>query len=415
MNQYIKLVFLAILTMSISNKPVFGQESEHDHQADSIEAKKSDHGHEEKDEHGHEEKDEHGHEEKDEHGHEEKDEHGHEEEQSGTELSSRQISLAEIKVEKLLPQRMNYRIYAPGEIKANGYTSYLVSPRVDSVVIKRHAALGDHVKAGQPLVTLFSEAVSEAQARFQITNSEWKRVKKLGKKAVGDKRYIAAQTEKQAAYSRLLAYGLSSEAIEQLNSASNALGEYTLNAFVKGAVLTDDFHQGQRVEAGESLMVLADESELWVEARLPPDTNLSLPQGLVADVQVGSSLYKATVSQEAHTIDSVTRTRIVRLVLKNSEHRLHPGLFVSVFFKFKTEDAVLAVPETALMRGSDSDWTVFVEESKGQFKPQEVTLGRPLGYLREINGIKPGTKVVTEGAFFVASQIAKGGFDPHNH
>ncbi len=55
MNQYIKLVFLAILTMSISNKPVFGQESEHDHQADSIEAKKSEHGHEEEGEHGHEE------------------------------------------------------------------------------------------------------------------------------------------------------------------------------------------------------------------------------------------------------------------------------------------------------------------------------------------------------------------------
>jgi hypothetical protein len=45
----------------------------------------------------------------------------------------------------------------------------------------------------------------------------------------------------------------------------------------------------------------------------------------------------------------------------------------------------------------------------------EVELGRALGPLREITGVKPGTRIVTEGAFFVASQIAKGGFDPHNH
>ncbi|WP_444993877.1 efflux RND transporter periplasmic adaptor subunit [Aliikangiella sp. IMCC44359] len=389
MNQIIKLMLLTVLIGSGNRAAVFSQEDSHDHQTN-----KTEHGHGKEDEHGHS---------------------NHESEESEAKLSPKQISLAGIKVAKLLPEPMDYQVYAPGEIKANGYTSYLVSPRVDSVVLRRHASLGDHVTTGQPLVTLFSEVVSEAQARFQITNSEWQRVQKLGRKAVGDKRYIAAQTERQAANSRLLAYGLSSSAIESLQKSSSTLGEYTLNAVVNGAVLTDKFHQGQRMEAGEALMVLADESELWVEARLPANSNLSLPRGMIANIQIGSNTYKAKVSQEAHTIDPETRTRIVRLVLKNKAHRLHPGLFASVFFNFKTENAVIAVPETALMRGSDGDWVVFVEETKGQFKPHEVTLGRSLGVLREIIGIEPGTRVVTEGAFFVASQIAKGGFDPHNH
>jgi len=68
-----------------------------------------------------------------------------------------------------------------------------------------------------------------------------------------------------------------------------------------------------------------------------------------------------------------------------------------------------------LMRGADGDWTVFIEHEPGQFEPQEIELGRSLGQWREITGLEAGIRVVTKGAFFVASQIAKGGFDPHNH
>ena len=67
------------------------------------------------------------------------------------------------------------------------------------------------------------------------------------------------------------------------------------------------------------------------------------------------------------------------------------------------------------MRGADGDWTVFVEEETGVYQPHEVELGRSLGKWREISGIPEGEAVVMEGAFFVASQFAKGGFDPHGH
>lgn len=111
------------------------------------------------------------------HGHEAKNE---EEEGAGVKLSKGQLTLAEINITVLEPQTMAYSIYAQGEIKANDYTSYLVSPRVDSVILKRHVALGDHVEINQPLVTLFSESMAEAQASYRLADSEWKRVQKLG-------------------------------------------------------------------------------------------------------------------------------------------------------------------------------------------------------------------------------------------
>ncbi len=86
-----------------------------------------------------------------------------------------------------------------------------------------------------------------------------------------------------------------------------------------------------------------------------------------------------------------------------------------MYFRFKTSEPVLAVPETALMRGADGDWTVYVEEAEGEYEPVEVELGRSIGGLREVSGLAAGQRVVLRGAFFVASEIAKGGFDPHNH
>ena len=289
------------------------------------------------------------------------------------------------------------------------------------MVISRHATLGQHVEKGDALVTLFSESVAEAQATYRVAYNDWQRNKKLGKATVSESRLLSSQTDYISAYSRLKAFGLTENAIAQVikdTAASTDLGElgqYTLIAQRAGAVLSDDFSQGQRVSAGDAIMVLADESELWVEARVSPNKQLNLPKGTQAIVDMAEQSFVATVIQEAHTIDPKTRTRIVRLSVKNIDDRLHPGMFVNVSFSFKTVEKVIAVPESALMRSSDGDWTVFVEDHPGEFTAVEVELGRSLGRYREITGIAPQTRIVTSGAFFVASEIAKAGFDPHGH
>lgn len=399
----------------ISSNTAFA-EDKHEHDNDGHHEAHQHQSEAEHDEHDHDEKEneDHGNEE-----HADHDEEGHgdeEHDESGVALSSTQASLANIEVQVLEPRKMDYQVYAPGEIQANGYTNYLVSPRVESVVLKRHVSLGEHVEKGQALVTLFSETVSDAQAAYREAHAEWQRVKLLGKKAVGDKRYISARSTFEATQGKLAAFGLSKQAIKDLpKKKSSVLGVYTLNASTSGAVLSDDFHQGQLVSAGGKLMEIADEQALWVEARISPQKTLPLPTGTQALVKVAEGTFQAQVAQEAHIIDQTSRTRVIRLLVDNSAHRLHPGMFADVFFQFKTNAPVLAVTEDALMRGADGDWTVFVEHEDGQFEPQEIALGRSLGEYREITGLESGTRVVTKGAFFVASQIAKGGFDPHNH
>ncbi|NRA72458.1 MAG: efflux RND transporter periplasmic adaptor subunit [Gammaproteobacteria bacterium] len=334
----------------------------------------------------------------------------------GITFSPEKMAIANIKVVALVPQRYASYVYAPGEIKANGYKSYIVSPRTESVVISRHATLGEHVKKGQPLVTLFSESVGQAQANYRVAYNEWQRIKKLGKKTVSGTRLLASETDFIAASSRLKAFGLTTQAISDVvkNNSSN-FGQYTLIAHRGGAVLSDDFSQGQRVAPGDALMVLADEDDLWVEARVSPNKDLNLPIGSKAILKLGEQNFVATVIQEAHTIDPITRTRIIRLSVKNPDDKLHPGMFVDVNFSFATSESVIAVPQSALTRSRDGDWVVFVEDHPGEFEAVEIELGRTLGELTEIKGLAPNTRIVIKGAFFVASEIAKGGFDPHNH
>ncbi|MFA3791654.1 efflux RND transporter periplasmic adaptor subunit [Aliiglaciecola sp. SL4] len=350
------------------------------------------------------------------------DEHGHgveskeEKHEEGITLSPKKMSLANIKVESIVPEYQYSSIYAPGEIKANGYRSYVVSPRTESVIISRHAALGEHVEIGQKLVTLFSEAMAQAQADYLIASTEWQRIKKLGNKTVSESRLLLAETTYNASYGKLIALGLTEKAIQSIsNKDIKAFGQYTLTAQREGVVLQDDFIQGQRVNAGDTVMLLADEKQLWVEAKVSPNKKLDLSKNSPGIVKLEGQSYNAKVIQEAHTIDPLTRTRIVRLSVENKDDNLHSGMFVKVYFQFSTQEKVMAVPEEALVRGADGDWTIFVEDHPGEFKAVEIELGRALGDFREIIGVESGTRIVTKGAFFVASEIAKGGFDPHNH
>ncbi len=452
-SQKFSLLAAVVLPVFINNsvlaQPANGTESAHQHeeQSQSNQHKHSDDHSHQKEKATSEEHGDHGDESSDGDIGEHTDEHSEKVELS---FSAKQMQLANISITQLAPRIMQQNLYAPGEIQANGYTSYFVSPRVESVIVKRHAILGEHVEKNQPLVTLFSEAVADAQAAYRIAYADWQRAKNVGKNVISESQLLSAQTDHIAAFSRLRAYGLTEQAIKTIiKDTSSILGEYTLRAERSGAVLSDDFHQGQRVSAGDAIMVLTDETELWLEARLAATNQMALAKGTLAQVVLAGNdsedIYTAEVIQESHTIDAKTRTRVVRLKVNNDNHQLHPGLFVDVYFALSSKKPVLVVPEAALLRGSDGDWLVYTqkehqepestehlhdeaqehEQEKVVFAAQEVELGQLYRTFskktnqwlswREISGIEENSKVAITGAFFIASQSAKGGFDPHNH
>lgn len=356
--------------------------------------------------------------------------HDHEEEQTGqvehlheqenrVHLNQEQRLSAGILVETLQLRPISNEIEAPGEIRLNAYASSRVIPRIEAQVVKRHVRLGNQVTEGQPLVTLSSVSMSEAQAALLVAAKEWQRVKKLGKKVVSERRFLQAQVTYQQSQAKLLAYGMTPSQTRRLideGNISRADGRFTLLAPQSGTVIRDDFVLGQMVDIGELLFELTDESTLWVEARINPQSLYQLNIDAPARVEVDNQWIDGKVIQVHHALDEKTRTLAIRLQIPNPDDRLHPGQFVTTRMAIGTPgETALTVPTEALLRSPDGDWQVFIEEETDEFEPVEVALIRQLPGVAVIEGLEPGTRVVTQGAFFIQSELAKSGFDVHNH
>lgn len=312
-------------------------------------------------------------------------------------------------------------IYAPGEVINNQYNTTMITSQTGAKVIARHVILGQHVSTNDKLVTLYSQNMTNLQSQLILNWQEWQRVKTLGIKTVGGKKHSETNIAFQQAKANVRAAGMNDKGIQEIMSDRYplALGEYVIVADHQGIVLSDDFHQGQFLDAGAPIITLVDESTLWIDAQFAPELGLEIPKNTAARVQISGAWFEAKVIQESHAIDEQTRTRNIRLKMDNPNHLLHTGLFAEVYLQLPIPGKTLLVPEAALMQSADGDWTIFIAETPNVFRALEVKRLGTIDKLIAISGldeaIEPGQTFAISGAFFLASELAKSGFDPHNH
>ncbi len=418
-NLTIKIAGLLVLFLLTTPSIASDNHEESGHQKEYSIGGHGDHD-EDHDESGHQEKESkgsHGDHDESSHGETGQKEAAHEEEQS-VKLSKEQIKIAGIVSESLTLQDVSTVIEAPGEVLLNAYKTASVTTRVSAQVFKRHAKLGDELTTGQPLLTLSSVEMANAQGEFLVTEREWKRVKKLGRKVVSESRYTEARVAREQARARVLAYGMTSKQADNFvksGDASKANGSFQLLAPQDGTVIKDNFILGELIEPGRVLFVISDESVLWVEAKLTPVQAALVSPGSTAVITLGKNSYTGKVVQVHHALDEDTRTLGVRIELANPEDQLHPGIFVQAKISSNNSALALAVPVDAVLRSPDGDWMVFIEHKAGEFEPKEVELIRTVGDISVIEGLEASSRVVTQGAFYVQSELAKSGFEIHNH
>ncbi|MEQ8483952.1 MAG: efflux RND transporter periplasmic adaptor subunit [Pseudomonadales bacterium] len=348
------------------------------------------------------------------------DDHEGEETEAAIELTADQQRQAGVVIDRVAVRPLDETLRVPGEVVVNAYQSARVTPRIPAQVMARHAKLGDRVEAGQPLVTLSSVAMSEAQGALIVAEREWQRVKSLGRDAVSERRYTEAQVAQQQAFATVLAYGMTqSQAAALMNAgdAGRADGSFELLAPQSGTVLSDDFIVGELIEPGRVLIDISDEDTAWVEARTAPGSFASVSRGSAARVSVdGSQWLNGTVIQRHHTLDEATRTQNLRIAVDNSGDALHPGLFVEVELTTGNGDPVLAVPNTALTM-IDGQPTVFKLEGEHELHPQAVETGPTIGGWTIVrNGLAAGESIAVAGVFHLKSLLLKSSLgEGHGH
>jgi len=328
-------------------------------------------------------------------------EHGDETESPLSMTAAEQAS-AGLRVESLAPMRLGEVLQAPGEVVDNAYGVTLITPRVEALVVRRHARLGDEVGAGAALVTLSSVEVAEAQGELSIAEQEWKRVESLGREAVSGRRYTEAAVAVEQARAKARAYGLPPSATRAAN------GEFTLYAPHAGRLTEDDFVIGQRIEPGSTLFRLVDESTVWVDATLPAEIARRVVVGKDATVVAAGVHLRGRVVQSAHRTAEDTRNAHVRVEVPNDGDQLHAGDFVEVSLATAGSGLdQIAVPTEAIVQ-LQGQTVVFRAKAAEEFEPVPVKTGAVVGdHTILTDGVTAGDRIVVAGTYALKARMLK--------
>ncbi|MEC4684902.1 MAG: efflux RND transporter periplasmic adaptor subunit [Nitrospirota bacterium] len=171
-----------------------------------------------------------------------------------------------------------------------------------------------------------------------------------------------------------------------------------IRAPIRGVFTRRTVTAGQDVEKGMILGYITDPAHLRIVATLFPGPTVSL-QGKTAIVHTpeGQTITgKITRVLPEHTPAGGT---VVWIESSEVNRRLKPGETVSGEVILETRHAALAIPQSAIVYGSNQRQYIFVKQAKG-YKKEEVHTGLRSGnWLEVISGITGNDEVVTKGAY----------------
>lgn len=266
---------------------------------------------------------------------------------------------------------------------------------------------------GEDVATL-DLGISEARIAVEAARREVGRMNGLYRaEAVPQRRLQDAQTQLRLAQAQLAA-------AQRRRSALGGGGPgVPLVSPISGQVLTTNIIRGGAVEAGAELMRVGNPNALWLVARVPESQAARV--GTASGIEIlrgGSSAVPVEVRgvrlvQSGGYIDP--RTRTMEVIFAGSVIGLRPGQRVQGRLLTGTQVRQLAVPISAISN-EGGQTVVYVQVEGEAFERRPVQLGMRSGDLVAIEGaVKPGERVVTEGANAVRAAAATPGAFGHGH
>lgn len=284
------------------------------------------------------------------------------------------------------------------EVRTVGYVQFNqdqlvhIHPRVEGWIETLYVkAAGDKVEKGEPLYTLYSPQLVNAQEEFVL--------------AVNRNNSVLIR----AAKARLKALNVSDGFVERLQANKKVMQNITFYARQSGVMNELNIREGFYVKPGTSMMSIGQLDEVWVEAevfeRQAQLIEVGLPVTMTLDYIAGQS-WRGRVDYIYPTLDAKNRTLRVRLRFNNQDHQLKPNMFAQVTINANAEQQLI-VPKEAVIRTGSQD-RVVVALGEGRFKSVAVELGRSDSDNTVIlAGIKADDEVVISAQFLLDSESSK--------
>jgi Cu(I)/Ag(I) efflux system membrane fusion protein len=268
-----------------------------------------------------------------------------------------------------------------------------VHPRVTGWIEALYVkAAGDPVKKGEPLYTLYSPTLVNAQEEFLLAQKR------------GNSVLI------EAAEDRLEALQVPVLAIDHLRETGTVSRTITLYAPQDGVADNLKAREGMYVEPGMKIMSIGTLEHVWVIAevfeRQAALVKVGDPVRMRLDYLPGRQ-WRGRVDYIYPSLNPKTRTMQVRIRFENPDAYLRPGMFAQMEIDAQPGAATLLVPREALIRtGAQS--RVVLALGGGRFKSVEVKVGRIAGDRAEIlSGLEAGDRIVTSAQFLIDSESSR--------
>lgn len=325
-------------------------------------------------------------------------------------LSERAKALARIETAVVRRADTAVELRLLGRIEVDETKVRTVTPWVDGRIDRLFvSALGERIKRGQAVASMYSPEVYAAQADLLQARQQ---VDKLSKALPIAQR--AAGAAYKSAQTRLKLLGLSSGEVGKMADAKSARRNVAVVSRYGGTVIEQLVHEGAYVEAGTPLYRIADLSTLWAQldayesdlARIAKEQKVLLTISSFPD-----ETFEGKVAFVDPVVDARSRTARIRVEVPNDDGRLRPGMFADAVLQ-APEGAQptppLAIPATApLFTGTRS--VVYVERpgtDRPTYEARQIQLGLRAGdVFPVVSGLKEGEQVVVQGAFVLDSDL----------
>lgn len=250
------------------------------------------------------------------------------------------------------------------------------------------ATTGQAVKAGDPLMTIYSPQLVAAEREYLTAVQS------------GNKTLI------DAARQRLEFWDISDTQIDRLEKSGAVEKQLTLYSPAGGWVLQRDIAAGHKVMPGEVLLSINDLSSVWGDAVIyesdMPHVRVGMPMELTLPYLAGKT-FDGKISFVSPSLDPQTRTIKVRIDIPNPDLLLKVDMYADATLKFPLGDK-LAVPEGAVMRTGEHIYA-FRDAGDGRLIPVEIKVGARSGnYFEVLSGLSENDRVVTSANFLVDSE-----------
>jgi membrane fusion protein, heavy metal efflux system len=352
-------------------------------------------------------------------------------------LSPDKLENAQIKTEAVtehagMPAAGAAGIRTTGTVQSNAYKEVPVFPIVGGVVRQINVELGNRVSRGQPLATIFSSELADAEAAYLKMAAEveehhqhHRRTTELVEIGAVSREeleqatsmYKTAEANLASSRERLILLGMSEKQVEELRGAQKFPKPLIpVESPASGTLIARSVNPGEVVMQGKEMFRVADLSSVWVIAQIYERDFQTVNIATLAVITTSAypdKVLHGRVSYIDPRVDPQTRTAQVRIELANPRESLKLGMFVDVNFGGATQAAAAGQAATAVPRSAvqiiGAKQVVFVATDRaGEFVQREVSIGPETnGMLPVYSGVSPGERVVTEGSFLLRAESLK--------